>query len=122
MCEITINVASPESRRGAFRVKAGRLWARLNGKTMSVENVSATGCFVDENIPIGKPVEITIISGGKKVVDNVICEARHSSRSGTGLAFMGPDRGQQIRIDQLVLGIQKRQIDSQKKLPVTYAD
>lgn len=118
--EITIPEGE-ETLRKAFRTKVPGLSARFPAldKTMDVMDLSATGFAVMDSEKVFKEnqtLEIELLIKDKLFLRSMnACVMRVLDNGIVGMNFADLDRQQQIKLDKLVLEVQKRLIALRKK-------
>ncbi|ADU63089.1 MAG: PilZ domain-containing protein [Pseudodesulfovibrio sp.] len=107
--------------RKAFRTKVPGLMARFPalGKVFEVKDLSATGFAVldlDRGFKEGQAVEVDLLIGKKLFLAAASSEVMRVLDNGiVGINFIDLERQKQVKLDKLVLEVQKRLIELRKK-------
>ncbi len=120
--DFTINIESEEERlRKAFRTKVPGFHAKIveTGEIYEVKDLSASGFAIGDpknSLKEGQEIEITFYLNKKTFLSSVQCVVIRVLDNGiVGFNFIGLERRQSIKLDKLVLEIQKRLIELKKK-------
>lgn len=109
-----------EQLRKAFRTRVPGFDARIvgTGRVFPVKDVSASGvALMDESKSLreGKALELEFFLNRKLFLGGAKCRVMRVLDNGiVGVNFVDLDRHQQIRLDKLVLEVQKRLIELRK--------
>lgn len=107
--------------RKAFRTKVPGLTARFPalGKVFEVKDLSATGFAVldpDKGFKEGQAVEVDLLISKKLFLAAASSEVMRVLDNGiVGINFIDLERQKQVKLDKLVLEVQKRLIELRKK-------
>ncbi len=120
--DFEINIPEEEGQlRKAFRTKVPGLTARFPaaGRTLDVMDLSATGFAVSDperGFKEGQALEVELLIKNRVFLREVNAEVMRVLDNGIiGLNFVDLDRQRQIKLDKLVLEVQKRLIALRKK-------
>lgn len=108
-------------QRSAFRAMVRGLFARLDdGSIFDVHDISASGCSLAMPLHayrMGYRFTLDLMAGRSVLVSGLECEVvRLIPNSLAACAFLQVTRHQEIKLDKLVLEIQKRKIAQRKNL------
>jgi c-di-GMP-binding flagellar brake protein YcgR len=107
--------------RKAFRTKVPGLTARFPAqqKTFEVKDLSATGFAIldpDRGFKEGQALEVDLLISNKLFLAQASAEVMRVLGNGiVGINFIDLDRHKQVKLDKLVLEVQKRLIELRKK-------
>lgn len=120
--DFSIKTDSEEDRlRKAYRTKVPGFHAKIEdtGKVYTVKDVSASGFAVDDQgktLKEGVATTVTFYLNKKTFLAGVRAEVVRVLQNGiVGLNFVDLDRRQSMKLDKLVLEIQKRLIELRKQ-------
>lgn len=108
-------------QRSAYRAMVRGLFARLDdGSVFDVHDISASGCSLAMPLhayKVGYRFVLDLLAGKKILVAGIEAEVvRLIPSSLAACAFLNITRYQEIKLDKLVLEIQKRKIAQRKNL------
>lgn len=115
-----INLPDEDKQRQAFRTKVPGFNARFEGVQgeFPVKDLSATGFAISDETQAfaeGKDYVVTLLLKEKTFIAKVDTRAMRVMGNGlVGFNFQNIDRRQQIKLDKLVLEVQKRLIALKK--------
>lgn len=110
-----------DSLRKAFRTKVPGLTVRFPSmkKLFEVKDLSATGYAIldpDKGFKEGQAVEVDLLINKKLFLSGVKSEIMRVLDNGiVGINFVELERQKQVKLDKLVLEVQKRLIELRKK-------
>ncbi len=120
--DFTIKTESEEDRlRKAFRTKVPGFHAKVSetGKIYEVKDLSASGFAIDDpkgSLDEGQGIDVTFYLNKKTFLSGVQSVVIRVLDNGiVGINFIGLERRQSMKLDKLVLEIQKRLIELRKK-------
>lgn len=119
--DIEISTGSDEALRKAFRTKVPGLTVRFSAlqKVFEVKDLSATGFAIldpDKGFKEGQILEADLLISKKLFLKGIKAETMRVLDNGIiGINFVELERQKQVKLDKLVLEVQKRLIELRKK-------
>lgn len=119
--DLDISTGSDDKLRQAFRTKVPGLTVRFSAlkKVFEVKDLSATGFAVldrDKGFKEGQVLEADLLINKKLFLGGVKAETMRVLDNGIiGINFVDLERQKQVKLDKLVLEVQKRLIELRKK-------